>query len=141
MTRGKLALLLVAIALLVFPASALARFRYPCDFRGTVKLDGHNIPAGTMIWACVPRTGTCVSKPSFSYLGQSWYGILTVPGYDEEQPEAGGAVDGDIVVFRIGDIPADQTAIWQEDGDIVLNLTGTAVKKSYLPLILRQRTN
>ena len=64
---------------------------------------------------------------------------MEIPGEDPSTLEIEGGVNGDEIVFFIGNQPADQTGTWASGADRELNLT-TAQSPGwviFLPLIFR----
>lgn len=116
-------LLLCTILWLLFNSVVLAVPPLPCSVYGTVKINGQNINEGTIISAWIDGV-KYAEKPSWMYAGQSWYGILSIPGDDDETAGVReGGRPGDTVTFKIGEMVADQTIVWQADGDVPLDLT------------------
>ena len=96
----------------------------PSGFYGTVKINGANVPAGTLILAKINGV-TYATTPVLTYNEDTVYS-LDVPGDDADTPGAiEGGVAGDTVVFFIGAIQATQTAAWSGGNNVPLNLTGT----------------
>lgn len=108
----------------------------PSSFYGQVKLNGENVPDGTLISAWIDGV-KYTETPSLSYEGNSVY-AFDVPGDESSTSEiVEGGVPGDIIVFKIGDLVADQTGIWTSGVYTELNLTiGEPAYRVYLPLIL-----
>ena len=64
------------------------------------------------------------------YSGDTVYS-LNVPGDDASTPGiVEGGVPGDIIVFHVGDLVADQTGTWQSGANVSLNLTATSANHS-----------
>lgn len=110
---------------------------FPFTVYGTVKVNGANVPAGTVVtaWCGELQAG---SAPAEIYEGQSVYN-LNVNGDDPATPEAKeGCAADEVVRFKIGDLDADQTANWQAEAFLELNLTagGGSLRRVYLPLLL-----
>ncbi len=115
-----IAALLVGYLLPATPVSAVPPL--PCKFYGTVKQGGANVPAGTPVTAWIAGVQYGTIAYAFSYGGETWYNI-DVPGDDPDTSVKDGGVPGDIVSFKVGDVWADQTGVWQTGGNISLNLT------------------
>jgi hypothetical protein len=99
----------------------------PASYYGSVKIDGENAPAGTLIKASINGVTYAVS-PVVLYLGEAVYS-LNVPGDDPGTPGSiEGGVDGDSVQFFIGDLPADQTGTWESETNTEINLTASTPK-------------
>src|SRR5512137_1775776 len=83
----------------------------PSSFHGTVKIDGVNVPAGTVVSAWINgvqyRTATVV------YIDPNMQYNLNVPGDDPATtPAIEGGKEGDTVFFHIGELVAGQTGTW-----------------------------
>lgn len=90
----------------------------PCRFRGTVQVDGADVPEGTVITAMIAGDAYPTTTPAAGY-GPSTYAIMIVPS-------AGTAyAEGTAVTFMIGSYTADQTGSWEKGGNIELNLTAS----------------
>lgn len=99
----------------------------PASYYGTVKIDGENAPASTLIKAAINGVTYAVS-PVILYLGEAVYS-LNVPGDDPGTPGIlEGGVGGDSVQFFIGEFQADQTGTWMSEANTEINLTGSAPK-------------
>ncbi len=118
--------LLLAITLLVSTVSpALALPPLPSSFLGTVKLDGANVPAGTVISARINGVEYASTVVQL-YNGDTVYS-LDVPGDDPATPpDVEGGVANDTVVFFIGSQEADQVGTWSSGTNVELNLTATS---------------
>ncbi len=101
---------LTMLALLAFGAQADAP-RLSSNFYGTVKVDGNAVPAGVTVTALVGVTAYELTE-SFDAVEGSVY-RLNVPGDIADTTGVEGAVDGETVVFRIGQIEAFGAAVWQ----------------------------
>jgi len=99
----------------------------PHQFSGIVRVDGNNVPNGTVISAWMDSiqlatTQAWITPPDG---GSSWYSI-SVPGDDPDTPPIEGAYPGAIIRFCIGSPCsdwADQQGTWQSGGITTLNLT------------------
>ncbi len=120
------ALFLVIALVFSNVSTALAMPPVPSSFNGTIKLDGADVPAGTVISARINGV-EYASMEAILYAGDSVY-FFDVPGEDPDIAGVQGGVPGDTVVFYIGSYVADQTALWQSGTSIELNLTGTSFR-------------
>ena len=116
--------LLLAVALVTLWGTAVhAVPPLPSTFYGTAKLDGANVPDGTLVTAWIGGVqygqGT-----TFTYGGESWYN-LDVRGDDVDEPGKDGGQEGDTVSFRIGANDAAQTGVWHSGTSALLNLTAS----------------
>ncbi|MCZ2288359.1 MAG: InlB B-repeat-containing protein, partial [Anaerolineales bacterium] len=117
------AVFLAFALLLANVAVARAMPPLPSSFYGTVKLDGANVPTGTVVSARI--NGVIYAwGTALIYEGDTVY-TFDVPGEDTDEPGIQGGVPGDTVVFYIGDYIADQTAPWQGGTLEELNLTAS----------------
>lgn len=90
---------------------------------GIVKLNGENVPAGTLIRAYCAGVQYGYTE-TITYLGDSFFS-MNVAGDDPETTEVKeGCYDGETVTFMVWDAVADQSAEWQS-GTHELNLTAT----------------
>jgi len=129
-TQSKLiALGLIVVSLLLTSALAVLAGPppLPSSFYGTVKVDGANVPDGTTVSAWI--NGQVYAEGNTqTYEGESFY-AMNVPGDDPTTPDIiEGGVEGDSVVFYIGDLEADQTGTWHSGTNQRLDLvaaTGT----------------
>lgn len=119
-------ILLLASATVVEAAPPL-----PSSFHGIVKWDnGNNVPEGTIVSAWINGVKYAETESQMDS-GDSVYAI-DVPGDDLETPGVEGGVEGDSIVFKVGDSTASQTGTWHTGTDVELNLTAppTAVTLS-----------
>ena len=104
-----------------------------------LKVDGSNVPTGTIVSAWINGVQYAFGTVQ-EYLGDTVYS-LDVPGDDSSTTGIiEGGVDGDTIVFKIGDFEADQTAIWTVGRNSELNITVEDSSKGftvYLPLIMK----
>lgn len=128
------ALLILTLLLLLVPgfAGMAASPPLPASFYGTVTLDGADVDAGTLVSAWINGI-TYAETQAFFYQSQSMYAV-DVPADDPATPEVEGGRPGDTLVFRIGELPADQTATWRGGSNSRLDLTATSVRL-FLPLV------
>ena len=116
MTKLRVVVLLAVVALLLFPALALADTppEPPCRFYGTVIVDGAGVADGTVITAMIGGDQLTAATPAEGY-STSTYAIKI--GVDTEYTE------GATVTFMIGDRAAAQTGTWTKGGNVEVNLT------------------
>ena len=120
-------ILLIASATVVEAAPPL-----PSSFRGTVKWNnGNNVPEGTAVSAWINGVKYAETQSQMD-AGDSVYAI-DVPGDDPDTTGVvEGGVEGNTVVFKVGDSTSSQTGTWHTGTDVDLNLTAppTAVTLS-----------
>jgi hypothetical protein len=121
--RKSIILVLTAGLLLASALTVLAVPPLPSSFYGTVKVDGANVPGGTIVSAWIDGVKHAETTVSL-YADDTVYG-LNVPGDDPETPGIQGGVEGDTVVFYIGGLEADQTGTWHSGANVDLNLTAS----------------
>ena len=116
MTKLRVVVLLAVVALLLFPALALADTppEPPCRFYGTVIVDGAGVADGTVITAMIGGDQLTTATPAEGY-STSTYAIKI--GVDTEYTE------GATVTFMIGDRAAAQTGTWAKGANIEVNLS------------------
>jgi len=124
--------LLVVLAILALNAQTTYAFPpLPSGFYGSVKIDGANVPAGTVVTARINGV-QYASTVITTYLGDTVFS-LNVPGDDTDSPGViDGGVPGDTVVFFIGSRQAQQTAAWSSGSNVALNLTAVG---NFAPVI------
>jgi hypothetical protein len=117
----------ILCGLLMFNNSSVSAFPpLPASFYGTVKIDGENVPEGTLVSAWI--NGVEILSVVVEEYGENTVYSINVPGDDSStEGEVEGGIVGDVIVFYIGDLMADQTAIWSSSNN-VLNLTTSAFK-------------
>jgi hypothetical protein len=118
MTKLKVVVLLAVVALLLFPAIAVAQETPPdppCRFYGEVMVDGQAVPAGTVITATVGGDEYTTTTPAEGY-GASTYAIKIA------EP-SGATYDGATVTFMIGAQSAAQTGTWDLGSNINVDLS------------------
>jgi len=108
--------------LLLIPHSEVIAFPpLPSSFYGTVKLDGGNLPEGSVVQALISGQVYASSEVSL-YQGDSVYSLV-VPGDDTATTEVEGGKAGDTVQFKVSGVLANQTGIWQSGSNVNLELT------------------
>jgi hypothetical protein len=97
----------------------------PSSFYGTVRLNGANVPDGTLVQASI--NGKLVYETQTqTYQGDSVYS-LDIPGDDSTTLVVEGGQDGNSITFTLGGILADQTAVWKSGTLVELNLSASSV--------------
>jgi hypothetical protein len=106
----------------------------PSGFNGTVRVDGVYVPEGTIVSAWIDGVRYAGATTVF-YAGYSVYG-LGVPGDHPDTPEKDGGVEGETIVFRIGDLVADQRGTFNSGSNEHLDLTvSTSVEYGSITLV------
>jgi hypothetical protein len=121
-TRRILNVVILAIALaLINISTTLADGTPPIadSFYGPVKINGHNVPVGTVVSAYCNNTQVA-SSDYLVYQGDTVYS-LNVPGL----PQIPGCADGETIYFHIGILVADQKPTWSSGHNYLLPLTVT----------------
>jgi hypothetical protein len=114
MTKARLLALLVVVALVLFPAAALAQgVELPGRFHGSVTVDGSGVDDGTVITATIGEDTYTATTPSV--YGASTYVLTITPAV----PYA----EGETLSFMIGGQTADQTGSWVRGGNQELDLS------------------
>ena len=99
----------------------------PSSFWGTVEVDGAPVAEGTVIFAWIDGV-KYDDDAAKAYVG--WEGVyyaFNVPGDQVGTDPIEGGVEGDIITFRIGDLVAQETAVWHSGTNVRLNLTATSL--------------
>jgi hypothetical protein len=133
--RMLIILIIMTVGWLVYnvqPASAVPLV--PSSFHGTVKLNGANVPAGTVIHAYINGV-EYAHTTVLTYQGDTVYS-LDVPSEDTDTPGTQGGVEGDKIDFYIGSKKVTQTGTWHSGTYISLNLYDPAFT-TFLPLVRR----
>ena len=123
-SQAIVASVMMIILLIASATVAEAAPPLPSSFRGTVKWNnGNNVPEGTTVSAWINGVKYAETQSQIDS-GDSVYAI-DVPGDDLETPGVEGGVEGDTIVFKVGDSTAGQTGTWHTGTDVELNLTAT----------------
>ena len=121
---------------LLYVQPVLAFPPLPSSFNGTVKINGSNVPAGTVVSAWI--NGIQYKTTTVTYISPDMKYLLNVPGDDPTTLPIEGGVDGDTIVFYIGTAQAAQTGTWHSGTNVNLNLcSGLCTYRLYLPLVIR----
>jgi len=108
----------------------------PASFYGTVTQNGDDAVAGTQVSAWINSVRYATTN-AFTYDGHTMY-ALDVPADDPASPEVDGGRPGDTIVFHIGGLLANQTALWRGGTNTSLNLTALRWR-IFLPLLAKIR--
>jgi hypothetical protein len=125
MPKAALILLLALAALVTIANEAAADNTGACRFTGTVKLDGANVPDGTVIKAFIGDDVYTTTTPT-GY-GPSTYSVEVRP------PDGEGYAEGTQVRFTIDGYAADQTGSFQGGENIRWDLTAKRPPASPTP--------
>jgi hypothetical protein len=96
----------------------------PSSFYGTVKVNGDNVPDGTLVRTLIDGQ-VYAQGHTQTYQGDSVYS-LDVPGDDTGTAARDGGYEGETIEFEIGGVLADQTGTWHSGTNVELNLTASA---------------
>lgn len=142
MRRQKCLLSVLLFSWLCFAtfSSVLAVPPLPSSFYGKVKVNGANVPVGTEVTAWIDGVRYAFTTTIMNE-GESVYSF-DVPGDDPSTLDViEGGTQGQAIVFRIGNLVAHHSAIWQsgtyENHDL---FAGEGVDRDYLvflPLVLK----
>ena len=116
-----LALLSLVLAVLLAARPVLAFPPLPSSFYGKVKVDGANVPDGTVVRAFINGQAYADAQTQ-TYQGDSVYS-LDVMGDDSSTTLIEGGLQGDTIVFKIGEEVADQSGTWKTGTNINLDLS------------------
>lgn len=109
-------LLILAMAAPIHAAPPL-----PSSFYGSVHLSGQHVPAGTAVTAWID--GALIAETTTTWVdGMSVY-TIDVLGDDPDTPVVEGGVAGKTIIFQVDGVSANQTAIWQAETYVRLDLT------------------
>ena len=106
----KIYFLFLTLILIGLAGEVWAVPQFPHTFYGTIKKDGANIPAGTVVSAWIG--GVQYASTTTLTSGADSVYALNVPGDDPDTPAKEGGVSGEIISFQVGGQTADQTAIF-----------------------------
>jgi hypothetical protein len=120
--------LLIARPVLAFPS-------LPSSFYGTVKVNGANVPDGTLVQALI--NGKVIIETQ-TYQGDSFYS-LDIPADDPDTLVIDGGKDGDTITFIIGGIVADQASTWKSGTIVSMNLSASSA--ATLPVATNPENN
>ena len=136
--RPAIIALFTVLIVLSWTVGVMAVPPLPSSFYGTVKVNGENVAFGTVVSAWIGGVKYAEDGTSF-YAGDSNYG-LQVPGDDPGTLGKDGGVEGETIVFRIGNLTADQTAIWHSGPNVHRDLTYTS-SVQHGSITIRKETN
>jgi hypothetical protein len=110
---------------------ALAFPPLPSSFYGTVKVNGANVPDGTLIVASI-NGRDYAEKQTQTIKGDSMY-AMNIPGDDPDTTVVEGGHDGDTIVFTIGETEVDQTGLWKSGTNINIHLAASTTSTLMAP--------
>lgn len=119
-----LPLLLCISLLLTYFGRVKAATPLPASFYGTVKINGENVPEGTIIRAIINGQVVATTQ-AILFQGQTVYDI-EVPADDPNTAIVDGGRDGDVIRFMLAGFMVRKTATWQSGTDTEFNLSLTA---------------
>ena len=116
---------LLCISLLLTCVSRVkAATPLPASFYGTVKINGENVPEGTIIRAII-NSQVVATTQAILFQGETVYDI-DVPADDPNTAAVEGGQEGDIIRFMLAGFLVRETATWQSGTDTEFNLSLTA---------------
>jgi hypothetical protein len=124
MQRFAVQTIIICLALLVTPVTALAIPPLPSSIYGTVKVNNANVADGTLVEALI-NDQVVASGYTQTYQGDSVY-TLDVPGDDGSTTAIEGGKEGDKISFKVGGVLANETGVWHGATNVMLNLTITS---------------
>ena len=91
----------------------------PCDFYGSVTINGESAPKGTIVTAYINgvRYGT------FTVIKAGKYGLLSVQGDDKDTSMKDGGVNGDLVSFKVNGKNVKEQGVWKMGESVRVDLT------------------
>ena len=116
--------LLAALAMILIVTPALAFPPLPSSFYGKVKVNGANVPDGTVVVALV-NGQKYVETLTLTYEGDSVFS-LNVPGDDAATAGIEGGKEGDTIRFTVGGVSAEPSAAWHSGTNVNLDLSATS---------------
>jgi len=128
---GTLAPFITPIATNPLPTATPA---LPSSFNCTVKVDGANVPGGTVVSAWIG--GVSYDSAQVHIFATDTVYFLDVPADVGSTPGKEGGTNGETVSFRIGDREAVQHGTWQFGTYTELNLSNASAWV-YLPTVIR----
>ena len=96
----------------------------PSSFYGTVKVNGENVPEGTIIRAIINGQVVATTQ-AILYQGETFYDI-EVPADDPSTTAIEGGQESDVIRFMLAGFLVRETATWQSGTDTEFNLSLTA---------------
>lgn len=118
---------LVVVTLAFIAPAVHAQPPLPFLAKGTVRVNGENVPDGTVIraWCDGIQAGSGLTQ--LYQVGEEWFSLYQVPvqGDNPSLPGKDGCYTGDTVEFTVDEdeILADQTATWVAGAQGTVNLT------------------
>lgn len=116
--------LLATLAVILIVTPALAFPPLPSSFYGKVKVNGANVPDGTLVVALV-NGQKYVETLTLTYEGDSVFS-LNVPGDDATTAGIEGGKEGDTIRFTVGGVSAEPPAEWHSGTNVNLDLSATS---------------
>lgn len=108
---------IIAVFFLIVLSAAVFSIPPPADFWGTVAVNGEPVDDGLEIEAFING----VNYAQYAVTQDGYY-YIAIRADDSATPEKDGGVEGDVVVFNIGGIDAEEVGIWHS-GSTRLDLT------------------
>jgi PKD repeat protein len=93
----------------------------PLSIYGTLTIDNADSSVGTPVTAWL--NDSQVAQTTTTTAGGATVFTLDIPADDPDTPEIDGGVEGQVITFRVGDLPAAETAIWHSGDHTRVDLT------------------
>ena len=113
--------LLICLISLFVAEPVLAFPPLPSSFYGKVKVDGENVPDGTVVEAWINGKVYTEAKTQ-TYQGDSVY-AMDVTGDDASTNDIEGGIEGDQIEFKVAGQTAGQTGEWHSGTNTNLDLS------------------
>ncbi len=113
--------LLICLTSLFVAEPVLAFPPLPSSFYGKVKVDGENVPDGTVVEAWINGEVYAEAKTQ-TYQGDSVY-AMDVTGDDASTNDVEGGIEDDKIEFRVAGQPAGQSGVWHSGTNTNLDLS------------------
>ncbi len=112
----------MACGLAITPVLAVPNL--PSSFYGQVKINGQNVPEGTLVRALIGGREYATAR-AMLYDGNSVFS-LNVVGDESDTSSIEGGKEGDTIHFEVGGVIADQIGVWHSGTNVSLDLSASA---------------
>ncbi len=114
-------LITVGFTFSIFAGKVNAVPQLPHTFYGKVKINGVNVPDGTVVSGWIGQTQYATTS-SLMYLGDSVYSFNMLGDDPDTTSIKEGGINGETVLFKIGSNLATSTAIFSSGTNAVMDL-------------------